>query len=309
MTTNVNLLGVLPNVTAEEKRAYLEKMAAQGVAFIKAIRSIIIRRFEKIINHRIDDEEFFEENETAARTRKEYLNSILWLEGKKTDIVCHCRGIEIICNMLKISGEELAERFGIIEEKSVGYCPQKALNKLAQLFAVLGGASNDTVKVPKQERILDPHIENGLYKALREYKQHREAIFSRDSVTGQFLPSSQIRTGEFKTAFGYRALIDEAGTYKVNPELSAQIDALIDAGAASYETSTINTQSAQVKSALLSIGAAIVIVRTKEGEIVARGRAKGMRGQILAPKAAFMRLIEKMDSSNYPLILRDDKRN
>ena len=307
MTTKINLLGVLPTVSAEEKREYLEKMASQGVAFIKAIRPIIIRRFEKIINRRIDDEEFFKENETAARTRKEYLNSILWLEGKKTDIVCHCRGIEIICNMLKISGEDLAFRFGITEEKSVGYCPQKALNKLAQLFAVLGGASNNTVKVPKQERILDSHIENGLYKALQEYKAHRAAIFSRDSVTGKFLPPSQIMAQEFKNGFGYRALIDETAAYKVNPELSAKIDALIDAGAASYETSTINTQSAQVKSALLSIGAAIVIVRTKEGEIVAKGRAKGMRGQILAPKAAFMRLIEKMDSSNYPLILRDER--
>ncbi len=306
--TKVNLLGVLPTVSAEQKREYLEKMASQGIAFVKAIRSIIITRFEKIVNHKIDDEEFFKKNDTAARTRKEYLNSILWLEGKKTDLVCHCKGIEVICKMLKISGEELAERFGIVEEKSEGYCPQKALNKLAQLFAVIGGASNSTVKVPKQERILDSHIENGLYKALREYKQHREALFARDTVTGQFLPSSQIKAGEFKTAFGYRALIDDAGAYKIDPELSAKIDSLIDAGAASYETSTINTQSAQVKSALLSIGAAIVIVRTKEGEIVAKGRAKGMRGQILAPKAAFMRLIEKMDASNYPLILRDDKR-
>lgn len=279
-----------------------------AVLFLQAIRPAIIERLETVTHLKIDDEEGFKESETLSRTRKEYLNSLAWLLGEKTDIQCHCRGIEIICNMLKISGEELAFRFGITEEKSVGYCPQKALNKLAQLFAVLGGASNSTVKVPKQERILDSHIENGLYKALREYKQHREAIFSRDSVTGKFLPTSQIKAGEFKTAFGYRALIDDAGAYKIDPELSAKIDALIDAGAASYETSTINTQSAQVKSALLSIGAAIVIVRTKEGNIVAKGRAKGARGQILAPKAAFMRLIEKMDSSNYPLILRDDKR-
>lgn len=244
-------------------------------------------------------------SKVPATAANEWRKTLEWWDGTKLPAALVYAGIERLRVALREKGfsqEQMAARFAVSDVHTAGFCPQKGCVKAPQLFAVIGGAREDEIKVPRQARILDAHIENACRAFVNEWILSRG---KKDPQTGRFV-KRDIYAGvcEYRQQFGYKALIDAEGSWKIDPELSARIDAAIEEGAASYGTSTINTQSGQVKSLLLAIGAATVMIGGREVD-----RAFGEDGQVLKLRSEFAALLFEIDRTTHPFVKRDVTRN
>lgn len=237
-----------------------------------------------------------------ARTAREWDGTRKFFNGEKIPVEYIHNGIDTLEKVTGLNARDMGARFSVTDPHAVGFFPQKSLNKVACFFAVVSGAHEGDFKIPRQDRLMDAHLENACRAFVNEWILSR----GKRDAQGRFVKRSiELGIAAYREKFGYKSMLDSQATWKIDAELSARIDAAITEGAASYGTSTINSQSGQIKSLMLALG--LALVRLPDGREVSR--AYGEDGQTLVLTRGFSELLFEIDRTTHPFIARDVTRN
>ena len=266
---NIPLLGILPDVTPEEKKAYLSLLA-----------EVIEVRTEYARQHS-------DAPETAV---SEWQRTHEWLSGEKIALEFILRGIERLSRVFGITREQFVRRWAVIDKKAAGYCAQKALIKVAAILAIIGGAT-EADKPAKCASLADAHVNNAFRDFINAYLLSR----SQKDERGHFQKATcTVKAQDLKEAISFKVLCDNS-EYLTDKTLSDRIDAAIADGMPDFHSSTANTQMPQIKTLLTSLGVAMIVL--PDG--TRQERAYMARGQIIDVLPRFAALLLAIDGTSY----------
>ena len=180
-----------------------------------------------------------------------------------------------------VSRETILSAITVTDKKGINYLPVKALSKLIRLIEFVGGATDSDIVEGVRVRELLDNFQRLTFRCVIDTatKYQRRGWYNR------VIESSQA-FDDMKMSLGYRVALD-------NPAIcfSGEIDELI-VTRADYSTTTINTQSSQIKSLLTALGLCSVV--DKDGAPV--GKYANKSRVIYNP--AFVQLLTKLDNRN-----------
>ena len=267
---NIPLLGELAEITAEEKRAYLEKL--------KAVLSVRIAYAEK----------HSEAPETAV---KEWRRTYEWLSGQKTSLELILRGIKRLAAVREITVDNLLNNWALTDPKAAGYCAQKPLIKISGILTALGGGTDDN-KPAKALTLVDSHVHNAFRDFVTAYLLSR----TQKDTKGRFQKATcKVSAQELKEALSFKTMLDSEGAYLLDKALSDRIDQAIIDGAPDYHSSTANTQGPQIKTLMTSLGVAEIILPDGSHQ----PRAYMARNQVMDVSPRFAALLLAIDQTTY----------
>ncbi len=263
---NIPLLGILPDVTPEEKKAYLSLLA-----------EVIEVRTEYARQHS-------DAPETAV---SEWQRTHEWLNGEKIALEFIMRGIERLSRVFGINSRALLLRWALTDKYAAGYCAQKALIKVAAILAILGGAT-EADRPAKCASLADSHVHNAFRDFINAYLLSRT---QRDGAGRYQRACCTVKAQSLKEAMSFKVLCDN-GEYLTDKSLSARIDAAIADGMPDFDSTTANTQMPQIKTLLTSLGVAMIIL--PDGRRVERAyMARGQKVDVLPRFAALLLAIDQ----------------
>ena len=251
-----------------------------------------IASIQKVIAERREKAEKAAEISGKAFDSKYYESAAEWMTGNKFnrgsgDPVRMMRGIERMARAGGLTIEQLIDRFSITSERTAGYLPVRAFENIAQLGMLFAGADDsNAAKRMAGGRLVNNNFESALHALEQEFRAKWKNSQELHNGCGAYRDCKVEKMSvDLGAAIGYRRLIDKNAREE-------EIDAAIDAGAADFQTTTINAAESKVKSLLLCIGAAVVLKDnvdpvTGEVKIVEKERDYMGKSQKIGMKPSF----------------------
>ena len=148
-------------MSADDRKAYLKAFTEEAAVAEVSLSSLIGRVAfidECLAAHTAEG--IAASRGDPDRTAREWSGTRKFFNGEKIPVEFIHQGIDTLAKITGLNVRDIGARFSVIDPHTVGYIPQKALNKVACFFAVVSGAREGDFKIPRQDRLMDAHLEN-----------------------------------------------------------------------------------------------------------------------------------------------------